>query len=375
MFEFTKEQGMLRAMVREFAEKELAPKALELDRKGEFPRDLVKKLAALGLLGISTGKDLGGSAMGHLASAIAIEELARVYPSVAFFLEVGTGPVYAISHFGSEEQKKKFIPPVLKGDKIMCIAATEPTGGSELTNLGTEAVPMDDGYVINGRKVYITGGGVADQCILLAKTGERASFIMVETGTPGFTIGRRQDQMGLKSVDVSELAFNDCKVPKGNLVGKEGSGFPIAMTTFTVARPAIGAIGLGIARGAFEIALKYAKERVLYGKPIARLQAIQFLLADMDREVDAARWLVYYPGAVLDRGASPRDIVKASSRAKAAGADVGVSVTLKAMEILGGNGVSPEYHLARLLNDAMELIPATGTQQIMKVIQAGEILK
>jgi alkylation response protein AidB-like acyl-CoA dehydrogenase len=181
--------------------------------------------------------------------------------------------------------------------------------------------------------------------------------------------------MGLRSVDVSELAFNDCKVSKDSVIGKEGSGFPIAMTTFTVARPAIGAIGLGIARGAFEIALKYAKERVLYGKPIARLQAIQFLLADMDSEIDAARWLVYYPGADLDKGASPRDIIKASSRPKAAGAGVGVSVPLKAIEILGGNGVSPEYHLARLLNDAMELIPATGTQQIMKIIQAGEILK
>jgi len=224
MFDFTKEQEMLRTMVREFAETELAPKALELDKRGEFPRDLVKKLASLGLLGISTTRDLGGSAMGHLAGTIAIEELARVYPSVAFFLEVGTGPVYAISHFGSEEQKKKYIPPVLKGEKIMCIAATEPTGGSELTNLATEAVLSEDGYVINGRKVYITGGGVADQCILLAKTGERASLIMVERGTPGFTIGRRQDQMGLRSVDVSELAFNDCKVSKDSVIGKEGSG-------------------------------------------------------------------------------------------------------------------------------------------------------
>jgi alkylation response protein AidB-like acyl-CoA dehydrogenase len=176
-------------------------------------------------------------------------------------------------------------------------------------------------------------------------------------------------------VDVSELAFNDCKIPKENIIGKEGAGFPIAMTTFTVARPAVGAIGLGIARGALEIALKYSKERILYGKPIARLQAIQLLLADMDTEIDAARWLVYAPGAALDRGASARDIIKQSARAKTVGAEVGLSVTRKAIEILGGNGVSPEYHLGRLFNDAMELIPATGTQQIMKIIQAGEILK
>jgi len=375
MFELTKEQEMLRAMVREFADTELAPKALELDRKGDFPFEIAKKMAALGMLGISTSKELGGSGMGHLAGTIAIEELARVYPSVAFFMEVSTGPLYAITNFGSVEQKKKYAPLILKGEKIMCFAATEPSGGSELANLGTEAVPTGDGYIINGRKVYITGGGIADYCVLLAKTGDRASIFLIEQGTPGFTVGRRQEQIGLKSVDVSELAFNDCKIPKENIIGKEGAGFPIAMTTFTVARPAIGAIGLGIARGAFEIALKYAKERILYGKPIARLQAIQLLLADMDTEIDAARWLVYAPGAALDKGATPRDIVKQSSRAKTVGAEVGFSVTRKAIEILGGNGVSPEYHLGRLLNDAVELIPATGTQQIMKIIQAGEILK
>lgn len=375
MFELTREQEMLRAMAREFADRELSAKALELDRKGEFPRDLVKKMAELGFLGISTARELGGSAMGHLAGTIVIEELARVYPSAGFFLEVGTGPVYVVANYGSAEQKKKYLPPVLKGEKHMCIAATEPTGGSELNNLGTEAVPTGDGYVINGRKVFITGGGVADYCLLLVKTGEKASLIMVDRGTPGFTVGRRQDQMGLKTVDVSEFAFNDCRVPEGNLIGKEGSGFPIAMTVFTVARPAIGAVGLGIARGAFEIALKYAKERILYGKPIARLQAVQFLLAEMDTEIDAARWLVYAPGAALDRGASARDVVKKSSRAKAVGADVALSVTRKAVEILGGNGVSPEYHLVRLMGDAMELLPASGTQQIMKIIQAGEILK
>ena len=375
MFELTKEQKMLKSMVHEFANNELAPRALELDRRGEFPQDVFKQMASLGLLGISTSKEFGGSGMGHLAVTLAIEEIARIYPSAAFFLEVGTGPVYAITHFASEEQIKKYVPPILKGESIMCIAATEPSGGSELTNLGTEAVSAGDGYVINGRKVYITSGGTSDHCLLLAKTGEKASFFMVDKGTPGFIVSRRQDQMGLRAVDVSELAFNDCKVPKENLIAKEGNGFPIAMATFTVARPAIGAVGLGLALGAFEIALKYAKERILYGKPIARIQAIQFLLAEMDMEIDAARWLVYAPGAALDKGATPRDIVKQSARAKAAGAEAGVSVTRKAMEILGGNGVSPEYRLAGLLNDAMELIPATGTQQIMKIIQAGEILK
>ncbi|MCX5833341.1 MAG: acyl-CoA dehydrogenase family protein [Deltaproteobacteria bacterium] len=375
MFEFTKEQEMLRGMVREFSEKELAPRALDLDKKGELPAELFKKLADLGLLGISTPKNLGGSGMGHLAATIATEELARVYPSAAFFLEVGTGPVYAIANFGSAGQKKKYIAPVISGAKKMCIAATEPSGGSDLATMQTEAVAAGDGYVINGRKVYITNGGVSDYCLLLAKTGDRASFFFVEKGTPGFIVGRRQEQMGLRAVDVSELVFSDCKIQKDAVLGKEGAGFPIAISTFTVARLSIGALGLGIAGGAFDIALKYAKERILYGKPISKLQAVQFMLAEMDTEIEAARWLIYYPGAALDRGMTPRDITKSSARAKAVGAEVALSVTRKAIEILGGYGVSPEYHLARLLNDAMELFPATGTNQIMKIIQAGEILK
>lgn len=375
MFELKREQQMLRTMVSEFADKELAPRALELDNKGEFPLELLKRMASLGLLGISTSKDLGGAGMGHLAQTVAIEEIARVHPSAAFFLEIGTGPLFAISGFGTEEQKKKYVPAIIKAEKIMCIAATEPTGGSELTNVGTEAVAEDGHYVINGRKVYITAGGIADYCLILAKTGDRASFLLVEKGTPGFSVSRRQEQMGLKAVTVSELAFRDCRVPAENLVGKEGAGFPIAITTFTLARPAVGAIGLGIARGAFDIALKYAKERVLYKKPIASLQAVQMLLAEMDTEIDAARWLVYQPGAALDNGANARGIAKSSARAKAVGADVSLSVTRKAIEVLGGNGVSPEYRLAGLLNDAMELFPATGTQQIMKIIQAGEILR
>ena len=375
MFEFTKEQEMLRSMVREFAGMELAPQVSELDRKGEFPADLVGKIARHGLLGMTSSKDLGGSAIGHVAAAIAIEELARIYPSIAFFLADTPGPLYAIEHSGTEEQKRKYLVPIIKGEKVICIAATEPTGGSALGSLGTEAVPDDEGYTINGRKIYISNGGVADYCVVLAKTGERASLLIVEKENPGFIVSRRQDQMGFKGVDVSELAFSDCQVSRESLIGKEGGGLAVAMTAFTVNRPAIGAVGLGIARGAFDIALKYAKERVLYNRPISNLQAIQFLLADMDTEIEAARWLIYYPGAALDRGVSPRDIGKYAARAKAVGAEVAISVAQKAMQVLGGYGVSPEYHLAMFLNDAMELVPAAGTAQIMKVIQAGEILR
>ena len=375
MFELTREQEMLRAMVREFADTELAPRALELDRAGEFPYDVVKKLAEQSLIGVGSSKELGGAAAGHLASIIVIEELARVYPSIAMFLDVDQSSIHIVEHSGTEEQKKKYLPPTIRGEKIMCLAATEPSGGSALADLGTEAVADQSGYTINGRKVFITNGGVADYCVLLAKTGKRTNTLLVEKGTPGFIVSRRQDQMGLKSLNLSELAFNNCKVPKENLIGEEGRGLATALATFAVARSSTAAIGLGIARGAFEIAVKYAKERVLYGKPISNLQAIQLMLADMDTEIEAGKWLIYYPCAVLDRGTSPREVNKYSARAKAIGAEVALGVTQKAIQILGAYGVSPEYHLARLLNDAMELFPALGTTQIMKVIQAAEILR
>ena len=374
MFELTKQQQMLRSLVREFAESELAPRVLELDEKGAFPFDIVKKLAAQGIIGMTSSKDLGGTAIGHLAGIIAIEELARVYPSIAFFLEGSQAPMYAIENFGTEKQKKTFLPPIIKGDKIICIAATEPAGGSDLASIATIAVPVKGGYVIKGRKVYITNGGVADLVAVVAKTGERAVILLVEKGTPGFTVAGRENQMGFKSVHISELTFSDCKVPAENLIGKEGAGLAIAMSSFIVARPSIGAIGLGIARGAFDIALKFAKERVLYGKPISKLQNIQFMLAEMETEIEKARWVIYYPAAALDRGSSPRDIGKYAARAKAVGAEVAAEVTKRAIQILGGCGVNPEYRLAGLLNDAMELFPASGTVEIMKVIQAREIL-
>ena len=374
MFELTKQQENLRSQVREFAKSELAPRVLKLDEKGVFPLDIVKKLAIQGIIGMSSSRDLGGAGIGYLAGIIAIEELARVYPSIAFFLEGSQAAMHAIENYGTEEQKKTFLTPVIKGEKIICIAATEPAGGSALSSIATLSTPVKGGYVLRGRKVYITNGGVADLAVVVAKAGERAIILVVEKGMPGFAVTGREKQMGFKSVHISELTFSDCKVPTANLIGREGAGLAIAMSSFIVSRPSIGAIGLGIARGAFDIALKFAKERVLYGKPISKLQNIQFMLAEMETEIEKARWVIYYPAALLDRGVSPRGIGKYAARAKAVGAEVAAEVTKKAIQILGGCGVNPEYRLAGLLNDAMELFPATGTVEIMKVIQATEIL-
>ncbi|MBN2688325.1 MAG: acyl-CoA dehydrogenase family protein [Deltaproteobacteria bacterium] len=375
MFEFTKEQEMVRAIARECADIDIAPRVQECDRTGDIPQDIIAKMGTRGLLGLTTSKDLGGSAAGHVAMAIAVEELARVYPSVAFFLADNPGTMHIIEHFGTEEQKQGYLEPCIRGDAVLCIAATEPTGGSALTNLGTEAVAGDRAYTVNGRKLYISNGGIADYCALLVKTGDRASMLIVERGTPGYSVGRRLEQIGFKGIHVSELIFNDCAVRLGNVLGAEGGGFAVAMTAFAINRPTIGAVGLGIARGAFDIALRFAKERVLYHKPISSLQAIQFMLVDMDTAIDAAQWLIYQPGAALDRGVQPRDIFKGAARAKAAGAEVAARVVKKAMEILGGSAVSTESRLGGFLNDAMELFPAAGTGNIMKIIQAGEILK
>jgi alkylation response protein AidB-like acyl-CoA dehydrogenase len=375
MFEFTKEQEMLRTMVREFAEAELAARVLDLDSQGEFPHDIVKRLGDQGLIGLVSAKEYGGSEMGHIAAVITTEELARIYPSIAFFLEVTHTTLFALEHFASEEQKKKYIPSIIKGEKIVSFASTEASGGSAPANMATEAVADNDGYRINGRKVYASNGGLADYCILLAKSGEKSSLFMVEKGTPGFIVSRRQEQTGLRSLVVSELAFNDCKVPRENLMGKYGGGLSIALPSFSAGRFSIGAIGLGIAQGAFDIALKYAKERTMYGKPITNLQAIQFMLVDMETQIDAAKWLIYYPASRMDSGAGPRDIGKYCARAKIVGTQAGIEVTQKAMEILGGYGLSPEYRLAGLLNDALELVPANGTIQINKVIQATEIIR
>ncbi|PKN36099.1 MAG: hypothetical protein CVU61_00960 [Deltaproteobacteria bacterium HGW-Deltaproteobacteria-19] len=375
MFEMSEELQEFRETVRRMAEEVLLPRALDLDNRGEFPRDLLPSLASLGIIGTTADRNVGGSAMGYVAGLVAAEEISRVYPSLAFFLEGTQAPVHALEHYGNDIQRNRYLAPIIRGKQIVCLAATEPTGGSDVANLNTEALREGDTFRVRGRKVYITNGGIADLCLLLVRTGNRASMLAVEKKTPGFRIGQRESQTGFRSVPISELLFEDCRVPAANLIAREGDGHAIALSSFIVSRPTIGAIGLGIAEGAFEIALRFARERVLYGKPISRLQHIQFMLAEMETEIEKARWVVYYPGAALDRGVPPRRVGKWAARAKAVGAETALLVTQKAMQILGGQGVNPQSHLPRLLNDALELFPASGTVEVMKIIQATEILR
>ena len=375
-FGLTREQEMLRDMVRSFAESELAPNALSLDEKGEFPFDALKKAAKLGLVGIINSKEYGGSDMGHLARMIMIEEISRVYPPLGFYFQTGQIGMYGLQNFGSEEQKKKYLPPLCQGNTVMAWALTEATGGSDASTLQTTAELVGDEYNVNGRKVFITAGEVADVVGFVAKAGDGTNLLLVEKGTPGFTTPRREGRLGLRSLPVSELAFTNCRIPKENLVGQEGRGVRLALGGIgAVGRPGAAAVSLGIAQGAYEVTLRFAKERNLYGKPIVQLQAVQFALVNMNVETEAARWLCYYIGWLLDQGKSPGEIGPDIARAKLYATDVANKVCLKAAEIMGGYGLSPEYELVRRLRDALELLPAAGAQDVQRVIIGGAIAR
>lgn len=374
-FSPTREQEMLRNMVREFAESELAPRALSLDEKGEFPFDIVKKMAKLGLVGIINSKEYGGSNMGHLARMITIEEVSRVYAPLGFFLQTSI-TMYVLQNFGTEEQKKKYLPPLCRGETVSAFALTEATGGSDPSAMQTTAQLEGDEYVVNGRKVFITSGEIAEVVGFVAKFGEGTNCFIVEKGTPGFTSPRREESLGLRSLPVSELAFTNCRIHKQNLVGQEGRGLGIALTSIAaMGRTGAAGVSLGIAQGAYEATLKFAKERNLYGKPIAQLQAIQFALVDMNTEIEAARWLCYYPAWLLDQGKSPREIGAEIARAKLYATDVANRVCPKAVQVLGGYGAIPEYHVVRRLRDAQEMWPAAGTQEIMKLTIGASIAR
>lgn len=373
-FNFTREQEMLRSMVQEFAEKEIAPRALSLDEKAEFPFDLVRKMGQLGLMGLITSKEYGGTAMGHLARAIAIEEISKAYASLGFYMQTGGIGIYALEAFGTEEQKGKYLPSLCRAEKIIAFALTEASGGSDPAALQSTAKAVDDGYILNGRKVFITLPEVADIVAVVAKLGEGFGAFLVEKGTPGFEITRKETHFGLRGTPVNEFVLTDCKVPKENLLGPEGRGLVIAITGISVmGRMGAAAVALGTARGCYEAALKFAKERKLYGKPIAELQAIQFMLVDMDTEIEAAKWLVYKPARLLDEGKSPRDVGTDIARAKLYACEVAARAAAGAIRIMGGYGTTPEYQVVRRLRDAIELWAGAGSQEIMKVTIARAI--
>jgi len=378
-FNLTPEQEMLRKAMQEFAKRELMPKVKQLDQTGEFPTDIIKKIADLGLIGIVIPQEYSGSNMGHLARMISIEELSRAYASIGLFLQASPLGLWVILHFGNEEQKKKYIPPVVRAEQIMCMAVTEPAGGSDPAAIGTRAKLDGDHYIVNGSKCFITNAGNADTCVFMARTGEGPqgfSVFVVEKDTEGYEPGMREEHAGMRSMNVSEITFKNCRIPKENLIGKEGDGMRASLKTVSeIGRTGNTGASLGIARAAYETALQYAKDRQLYGKPIAELQAVQFTLADMHMQTEAARWLAYHAAWLLEQGKTGREIAKEIASAKAYSSEVARTNAIKAIQIHGACGTLPEFYLMRYLRDSLEAISAGGTNEIMRTVIAREIIK
>jgi butyryl-CoA dehydrogenase len=376
--ELTEEQRMLQQTVREFAEAEVKPLARHLDESGEFPRATFRKAAELGLTGVAFPEELGGAGFDHVSYAIVIEEISRACASTGVILSVQNSlycdPLY---RFGTDEQKKRLLAPYLRGEKIGCYALTEPQAGSNAAALQTRAVRKGDRYVINGTKAWITNGGVADAAIVYVNTapekGEKGiTALVVERGTPGFKVGKEEPKLGIHATACTELSFTDCEVPVENRVGAEGEGYKVALSTLDGGRIGIAAQAVGIAQGAFDEALRYAQQRTAFGQPIAGFQAIQFMLADMATEIDAARLLTRKAAWKQDSGGR---FTMEASIAKLFASEMSTRVTHKALQIHGGYGYSREYPVERMYRDARITEIYEGTSEIQRLVIAAWVLK
>jgi butyryl-CoA dehydrogenase len=374
----TEEQSLLQRTVREFADTEVKPFAKELDETGHFPRENFRKAAELGLTGVAVPEQYGGAGMDHISYTIMIEEISRVCASTGVILSVQNS-LYCdpVLRFGTEEQKKKFLVPFARGEKIGCYALTEPQAGSNAAALRTKAVLKGDKYVINGTKAWITNGGAADAAIVYTNTqpekGEKGiTALIVEKGTPGFAVGKEEKKLGINATACCELSFTDCAVPVANRIGAEGEGYKVALSTLDGGRIGIAAQATGIAQGAFDAALAYAKQRQAFGHPIADFQAIQFMLADMATEIDAARLLVRKAAWKEETGA--RFSMEASI-AKLFASEMATRVAHKAIQVHGGNGYSREYPVERAYRDARITEIYEGTSEIQRLVIAAWVLK
>lgn len=368
-YQLSEEQVMIRDLVRKVTLEKVLPKREEWDETGEFPWEAMKAYAEADLCGLYIPEDLGGFGQSVFNFCLATEEVSRVCGGVGVTFAASALGSTPILLFGSDEQKKKYMPDIAAGKKLAAFGLTEANAGSDAGGMETTAKKDGDHYIINGTKQWITNGGEADTYTVFAITdkakGSRgASCFIVEKGTPGFTFGKKENKMGIRCSATRELVFQDCKVHKSQLLGKEGIGFIIAMKTLDLTRPGIGAQAVGIAQGAIDEATKYARERVQFGKPIASLQAIQHMLADMSTQVEAARALVYSVARMIDAGA--KDYTLPASQAKLLASDVAMKVTIDAIQVLGGYGYMKEYPVEKMARDAKITQIYEGTNQIQR---------
>ncbi len=371
-------QQEIKDLAHRIAEEKVRPVVQELDEKGEFPWEIMKVLADADLFGVYIPEEYGGLGGGVFEQALVIEELSRVCSAVAVsYAASGLGAI-PILLYGTEEQKQKYIPDIAAGRKLAAFGLTEANAGSDAAAIETTAVLDGDEYVLNGTKQWITNGGEAEIYTVIAMTdkakGSRgASAFIVEKGTPGFSFGKKENTMGIRASATRELIFNDCRIPRENLLGREGMGFMVAMKTLDRTRPGIGAQAVGIAQGALEEAVKYARERVQFGQPISSFQAIQHMLADMATQVEAARALVYATARMIDSGA--KNFTKESAMAKLFASDVAMRVTTDAVQIFGGYGYMKEYPVEKMMRDAKITQIYEGTNQIQRNIIGLQLVK
>ncbi|WXG43356.1 MAG: acyl-CoA dehydrogenase family protein [Promethearchaeati archaeon SRVP18_Atabeyarchaeia-1] len=374
-FGFGEEQKMMRDMVREFARREIAPKAAEVDATGVFPRGILGRVAEKGLMGVPFPTAFGGAGADYLSEAITVEELSYACATTGFVVSVhtlaATNPIYC---FGSSEQKEKYLSPLARGDKIGAIGYTEPGAGSDAIAIQAKATLRDGRYIVNGTKTFITNAGEADIYLVFAtvdpeKKHKGIQAFIIEKGTPGFSFGKIEDKMGVRGCSTGELVFHECEVPKENLLSTDG--FKVAMAAFEGGRVGVAAMANGIARAALDKARKFAKERIQFGQPIAKNEAIQFMVADMATEIDAARLLTYRAAWLMDKH---EPFTAQAAMAKVFAAETAMRTTTKAVQIHGGYGYCREYEVERHMRDAKMTEIAEGTSEIQRlIISRGEL--
>ena len=376
-FQLTAEQEMIRLMARDFARKELEPFAAKRDKEELFPLDVVKKMGGLGLLGMMVPPEYGGSGAGAISYCLALQEIAYACASTAVTMSVANLSIEPLLKFGDEDQKKRYLAPLASGKMLGCFAVTEPNAGSDPGSLQLKAEEKGDYYLVNGTKVFITHGGYADVINLVARTdpekgNKGLSAFLVEKSFPGFSVGAREDKMGLRASNTVELVFEDCQVPKTNLLGREGLGFKIAMTALDSGRIGIASQALGIARSCMDEAIRYAKERKQFNRSISSFEAIQWMIADMATEIEAAYLLTLSAADKKDQGLS---FTKEASMAKLFATEMANRVAYHALQIHGGYGYVKEFKIERLYRDARATTIYEGTSEIQRLVIAREILK
>ncbi len=376
-FDLTDSQRLIRDMVREFADREVRPRAAEIDRTDEFPWDLYKRMAELGILGMTLPPEYGGAGADTVSWAIAQEELARASAAVADAQLLCKLMSDMILRNGSEEQRRRYLPAMARGEKICAIAQTEPGAGSDVAGIQTTATPTADGYVLNGTKRFITCAMVCDLAVVVATVDRRRgrdgiTLFLVEMGTPGFSRGSKEQLMGVRGLATGELVFEDCRVPRSARLGEEGDGFKRAMVSLDTGRIGIGAQALGIAQAAMEEALRYARQRTAFGQSLSQFQAVQFMLADMSWRIEASRLLLRRAAYLKDQG---RPIIREAAEAKLAASETAVRVTHDALQIHGAYGYSREFAVERLYRDARVYEIWEGTSQIQRLVIARQLLK